>query len=32
MIGLMLVVSVNYIEKELIVRIRKITSTSAYDV
>ena len=32
MIGLMLVVSVNYIEKELTVRIRKITSVSAYDV
>ncbi|MCH7386931.1 phosphatase PAP2 family protein [Acinetobacter modestus] len=30
-IGLMLVVSVNYIVKELTVRIRKITSVSAYD-
>ena len=32
MIGSMLVLSVNYIENELTVRIRKITSTSAYDV
>ena len=30
-IGLMLVVSVNYIVKELTLRIRKITSVSAYD-